>query len=651
MNKDQYLEKVSFLNQQAHAYYTLDKPTLSDAEYDELYQELQAIEAQEPAWVVAHSPTQRIGHEPLKAFEPYRHASVLPSLGNVFNEADLQAFIDRVAKTSTDSYSVEPKIDGLAVALHYEKGILKVAATRGDGKQGETVTQNIKTIRSLPLQLNRAVDIEVRGEVFIRKSNFEKLAGDFANPRNAAAGAVRQLDPKIAAARHLDIFIYQGFYRGIEKHTEMIAFLAQLGLPVIGPVKKAVTMVEIQDHLQSIESGRPHLDYEIDGAVIKVDDFAVQENLGFTTKAPRWAVAFKFKAEEALTVLKAVSFQVGRTGVITPVGELEPVNVGGAVVKRVTLHNMDEIQRKDIHIGDTLSIIRSGDVIPKVLRVHQPAEDRKKIEMSAACPVCNAWVSQFSGDVAYRCVNISCGAQIKGRLNHFVARKAMDIAGLGPAIIDQLVDTLQVENVADLYDLRADDLEKLNNWGEKSTQNLLSQLEVSKQKGLAQLLFALGIPELGQYSAEIVAEKAQNLKGFLKLEEADLLALHGVGEKMAHSILQSIRNEAFKEIVKRLRAAGIDPKMKAVKKVTSGKWAGKKVLITGTFDKPRSEIEASLKAQGASILAAVSKNLDVLIVGEKAGSKLKKARDLNEKGCEIQILESYTSLELLEDRR
>ena len=649
---DEYVSTVETLNNWAKAYYQLDAPCVSDAEYDKHYAALQKYESQNPLLVLSHSPTQRIGDAVLAGFDSFNHEHVMPSLGNVFSFEELNAFYDRVKKGLSEKksvkLSVEPKIDGLAVALHYKKGRLVSAATRGDGQTGELVTHTIKTIRSLPLQLNQAIDIEVRGEVFMKRSVFKTFQDLFSNPRNAAAGAIRQLDPKIAAKRHLDIFIYQGFYKDITTHKEMLDYLSSLGLPVIPNVRAFTDIKELHQWCIQLENSRDQQDYEIDGAVVKVNTFEQQNRLGFTSKAPRWAVAFKFKAQEAITTLKEVNFQVGRTGVITPVGELEPVVVAGAKIKRVTLHNMDEIARKDICIGDAVRLIRSGDVIPKILAVASKAVNRQKIYMPKTCPVCQYAVFKHEDDVAWRCVNPSCEAQLKAKLSHFASRQGMDIEGLGPAVIDQLVDKHLVKGIADLYDLNQEHLAQLENWGELSTRNLLRALDKSKQQPLAKLIFALGIPEVGKHSAELLAQHFKSLQALLNANSSDLLALHGIGEKMSEAIIASFNQPDFLNNIQRLITLGINPKEIVIEANNMSFFTNKRVLMTGTLKSfTRTELEGKLKVLGASIATSVSKTLDILIVGEAAGSKLAKVKQFNAAGSNILILdEEHVLLEL-----
>ena len=644
MNFQEYQNLVKQLNQLAHYYYVLDNPKVSDSEYDVLYQKVVKFEELNPLMIDPSSPTQRIGDKPLDFFESFQHSSVLPSLGNVFDKADLEQFCDRLSKENQAEFpemTVETKIDGLAVACHYENGIFKVGATRGDGKTGENVTSNLKTIRSLPMQLKETETIEVRGEVYLKKSVFSTLKGDFSNPRNTAAGALRQLDPKIAAKRQLDIFIYQGMPAKdgvIRTHSHMLEHLKTLGFPVLPSPTVCHNVDAIYDACLAILDQRDDYDYEIDGAVIKVNSFPLQQQLGFTTKAPRWATAYKFKAKQAITNLLDITVQVGRTGVVTPVAELKPILIDGVKVQRATLHNLEDLERKGVKIGDDVVIERAGDVIPAVVSVHKTYESSQLFRMPTDCPVCAATIFKPDNEVAYRCINYHCSAQIKGRLIHFVSRKAMTIDGLGKQQIEQFVDLGILTSIADIYRLTYDRLIKLERMADKSVTNLLNAIESSKTVSLTRFFYALGIPFVGENGALLISEEFKTLDRLLIATKEEFESIHGVGPKMADSLINTIQSSLFKQLIKDLLHLGM-----IIKPVESsqkdGVFVGKTVLFTGTLQNlSRLEAEQFVKEQGGKVVKAVSKSLDVLVVGENAGSKLKKAISLNEKGSKIDLL-------------
>ena len=618
---DNYKALITKLNRHAHLYYVLDKPEISDFEYDQLYRQVVEFEQKHPDKIDPSSPTQRIGDKALSKFEAFTHRFQLPSLGNVFNVEELTAFYDRV---DSKSFTIEPKIDGLAVALHYKEGRFHVGATRGDGKTGENVTSNLKTIRSLPLVLSKAVDVEVRGEVFIRKSVFESMKDQYANPRNTAAGAVRQLDPKLAAEKHLDIFIYQGLYPNLATHFDMIAFLKELGLPVIPEIHRASTLDEIIHACKIIEKKKASYDWMIDGAVIKVNDFARQEELGFTAKAPRWAVALKFETEKAITKLLDIVVQVGRTGVITPVAVLEPVQVAGVTVQRATLHNLEEIQRKGIKIGDRVMIQRAGEVIPEVIKAFETFPSSREFKMPKHCPTCHAAIIKEEGEVAHRCPNPHCPDQQKGRFIQFASRDAMDIEGLGEKLVDQLVDQKLVQSYADIYKLTKDQLMALERMGDKSAEKLVQAIHASKTKSLARFIYALGIPHVGKQSAEALAQ-IFTLNDLLSgVSEEALSEVPDIGPVVSASIVKTL--ELLKPDIRQLIALGLAP---ATEQITTGRLTGKTFLFTGTLEHhSRPQAEELVKKEGGKIASSVSKNLSYLVVGDSPGSKLDKAKKL-----------------------
>lgn len=650
LNHSDYLKLVEDLNKYAEAYYTHDDPLVTDFEYDEHYKRLQVFESVHPLLVSPKSPTQHVGYKPLEKFEPYVHKQKLASLGNVFNKDEVEQFLNRVYKTlerSEVSFTVEPKIDGLAVALHYENGRLMVGATRGDGFTGENITQNIKTINCLPKQLKEPLSLEVRGEVYMKKSVFSGFSADFANPRNAAAGSMRQLDARIAAKRNLDIFIYQGIGLEKETHSEVIHALKDLGFPCNEAVKLCHNLDEIMDHIHWIESKRSEFDWEIDGAVIKLNEFEDQERMGYTTKSPRWAMAYKFKAEQVVTQLNDIIIQVGRTGTLTPVAVLEPVRVGGVLVKRATLHNEDEIKRKQLNIGDEVIVQRAGDVIPEVVKVFKSAKHPKEFHMPTRCPVCGSEVVKLEGEVALKCRNWNCQAQLKGRLEHFVSRKAMDIDGFGKQQIDQFVDLGWIKSIADIYTLKREDIIQLERQAEKSTDNLLRAIENSKNPSFERFVYALGIPYVGQRSAELLAQKFDSLEAILSASTEDITSIYEIGETIAHAIHAIAENTEFRFMLNRLYEAGL--KINYDKKQVEGCFSGKTFLITGTLESmKRGDAEKIIKDNGGRILSSVSKNLNVLVVGQNPGSKLEKAEKINKKEFIIHILSENDLLALLQ---
>ena len=654
LHHNDYQKLVIQLNANAHDYYVLNNPTLSDQEYDRLYRQLVEFESANPLLIEPGSPTQRIGDKPLDFLEKYTHSQVLPSLGNVFDRDELKVFCDRLQRECGGQlpvFTVEPKIDGLAVALIYKEGYLDVAATRGDGKVGENVTSNVKTIRSLPLVLSEPVSIEVRGEVFIRKSVFQSLEGSFSNPRNTAAGALRQLDPSVAASRKLDLFIYQGLPGSAlasETHAEMLDSIQSYGLPINSGLQVCHTVDDIYDACMTIFNQRDQYDWDIDGAVIKVNNLSFQASLGFTTKAPRWATAFKFATEQAITTLRAVTFQVGRTGTITPVGELDPVDIAGVTVQRVTLHNMDDISRKGVCIGDEVVVQRAGDVIPEVVSVHSRGNNSQDIVMPVSCPVCEGVLVQEADAVAYRCQNIYCEAQIKGRLTHFVSRKAMNIDGFGKQLVDQLVDKQIVKELPDLYRLDFEILRGLERMADKSANNVLSAIESSKTPSLSRFLYALGLPFVGEHASEIIASTVKTLPELLFVDRDRLMMIHGIGDKTAESLFNSTQSDAFQRMIADFLELGLEIKQEEAMVSQGGRFEGKTVLFTGTLTTiSRREAEELVKAEGGKIVSSVSKSLDYLIVGENPGSKLKKATTLQESQESLVIIDESAFFDLL----
>ncbi len=652
MQKKEYLKLTKELQQHAHYYYDLDHPIISDQEYDKLYEQVSLFEKENPQDMIKNSPTQKIGNNIQKKFHKYQHQSLMPSLANVYNKTDLKTFYDRIIKFQEQNdnnfiqpqFTVEPKIDGLAVAIIYKKGKLIVGATRGNGFIGEDVTKNIKTIKNLPHTLPKDIDLEIRGEVFLKKSVFKNLADEFSTPRNAAAGSLRQLDINITKERNLDIFIYQGIFTDIKNHYEMITFLKSLNFPIIPEIYLAKDYQEIEHAINKIEINRTNYDWDIDGTVIKVNDFNLQNKLGFTTKNPRWAIAYKFSAVSAVTKLLDIQVQVGRTGIITPVAILEPVEINGVTVKRATLHNFDEVKRKNVKINDLIKIIRAGDVIPEVIKTIESSPNNKDFILPENCPVCNSTIVRFPDEVAYRCINVTCPAQIKGRLTHFASKSAADIKGLGEALVDQLVEILHLENIVDIYKINKEDLAKIPRMAEKSITNLLQAIEKSKNIDLAKYIFALGIPFVGEYTAQKLAEHFKNLEDLIKTDKESLMAIPEIGEKISTSLLNAFNNKKFLEELKELKKLGINPQIR----IKNDLLKNTSFLFTGSLTAfPRSLAENIVQNLGGSIVANVTKNLNYLVVGENPGSKLLKAQDLLNQKIPIKIITESEFLNLI----
>ncbi|EIT84132.1 NAD-dependent DNA ligase LigA [Fictibacillus macauensis ZFHKF-1] len=653
MNEEQAKQRVKevreLLEKYSYEYYVLDQPTVPDAEYDRLLQELIELENNHPTLRDEHSPTVRVGGQVLDFFRKVEHKVPMLSLGNAFNEEDLRDFDRRVRNAVGDnvSYVAELKIDGLAVSLTYEEGRFVLGATRGDGTIGEDITNNLRTIHAIPLKVKgEAVSLEVRGEAYMPKRSFQKLnearqeEGQelFANPRNAAAGSLRQLDPKIAAKRNLSIFVYgMGQLAGktIEHHSEGLHFLKEAGFKTNPEWKQCDTIEDVITFVHSWGERRPHLDYEIDGIVIKVDSYYQQEELGFTAKSPRWAIAYKFPAEEVVTKLLGIELSVGRTGVITPTALLEPVAVAGTTVKRASLHNEDLIREKDIKIGDYVVVKKAGDIIPEVVNVivDRRTGEEEEFHMPEACPACESKLERLDGEVALRCLNPMCPAQIREGLIHFVSRNAMNIDGLGEKVISQLFAEQLITDVADLYDLKKEELVKLERMGEKSVDNLLDAIEKSKENSLERLLFGLGIRHVGAKAAKTIAQRFETMDAVMMASKEELLAIDEVGEKMADSVAVYFSKPEVKVLIDELRDFGVNltykgPKIVKAEDIDSS-FAGKIVVLTGKLSLfTRNEAKERLEALGAKVTGSVSKNTDLLIAGEDAGSKLEKAQTL-----------------------
>ena len=640
------------LRRYEYEYHVLDNPTIPDAEYDRLFHQLKALEAAHPELITADSPTQRVGAKPLSGFAQIRHEIPMLSLDNAFSDEEFYAFVKRIEDRLIRlpeplTFCCEPKLDGLAVSILYVNGILTQAATRGDGATGEDITANIRTIRNIPLQLlmdNPPARLEVRGEVFMPHAGFERLnqlaleKGEktFANPRNAAAGSLRQLDPKITSKRPLVLNAYGiGIAEGVDlpnTHYDRLQWLKSIGIPVNPEIRLCNGTDEVLDFYRDIQNKRSSLGYDIDGTVLKINDIALQEKLGFISKAPRWAIAYKFPAQEELTRLNDVEFQVGRTGAITPVAKLEPVFVAGVTVSNATLHNGDEIERLDIAIGDTVVIRRAGDVIPQIIGVlhdRRPA-DARPIVFPETCPVCDSTIVRIEGEAVARCTGgLFCAAQRKEALKHFVSRKAMDIDGVGGKLIEQLVDRELVHTPADLFKLDLTTLTRLERMGTKSAENALASLEKAKNTTLARFIFALGIREVGEATALNLANHFKTLEA---LQNADLEALQqvpDVGEVAANRILAFWHEPHNVAVVNDLIAQGVHWETVETKEVTENRFKGKTVVLTGTLTQMgRNEAKALLQDMGAKVSGSVSAKTDFVIAGDAAGSKLIKAQEL-----------------------
>ena len=630
-------------------YYVEDRPEITDQEYDQLMRELQELEGRFPELAQPDSPTRRVGGEPLPYFEKVVHKSPMLSLGNAFNEADLRDFDRRVRQavgSQTVRYVCELKIDGLAVSLHYENGLFVKGATRGDGTTGEDITQNLRTIRSIPLRLSQPLTLEVRGEAYMPKPAFEKLNKEreergeplFANPRNSAAGSLRQLDPKIAASRQLDTFIYAiGDLQGVrvESHSEGLELLESLGFHVNEERRVFSDIEEVITFIDSWIEKRPSLPYEIDGMVIKVDSFAQQQELGFTAKSPRWAIAYKFPAEEAITILEGIEVSVGRTGTVTPTAILKPVSLAGTTVKRASLHNEDIIREKGLLLGDHVVVKKAGDIIPEIVAVlpERRNGDETPFSMPTHCPECGSELVRLEEEVALRCINPMCPAQIREGIIHFVSRTAMNIEGLGEKVVAQLFNEGIIRSVADLYylHLQRDVLLGMERMGEKSVDNLLAAIEASKENSLERLLFGLGIRLVGAKAARVLAEHFGEMDAIMQASEEELTQIDEIGPKMASSLVNYFRQPQAEAVIERLKAAGVNMSYKGIR-VESGAdlpFAGKTIVLTGTLAQmTRQEAEEAIARLGGKVTGSVSKKTDLVIAGEKAGSKLEKAEKL-----------------------
>ena len=638
-------ELVALLNRYASEYYTSDNPSVSDSEYDRLYRELVELEAAYPDQVLADSPTHRVGGKVLDGFEKYSHQYPLYSLQDAFSREELEAFDARVRKElAHPTYICELKIDGLSISLTYEKGILVVGATRGDGSVGENITENLKRVKDIPLTLPEELDITVRGECYMPRASFDQVnqtrqengEPEFANPRNAAAGTLRQLDTAVVAKRNLATFLYQEASPSTRDSQEkVLKHLEQLGF-VVNPKRiLAENIDEIWDFIQEVGQERENLPYDIDGVVIKVNDLAGQEELGFTVKAPKWAVAYKFPAEEKEAQLLSVDWTVGRTGVVTPTANLTPVQLAGTTVSRATLHNVDYIAEKDIRKDDTVIVYKAGDIIPAVLRVVESKRlSEEKLEIPSNCPSCDSQLLHFEDEVALRCINPRCPAQIMEGLIHFASRDAMNITGLGPSIVEKLFAANLVKDVADIYRLKEEDFLLLEGVKEKSASKLYQAIQASKENSAEKLLFGLGIRHVGSKASQLLLQHFHSIENLAQADPEEVASIESLGSVIAQSLQTYFATEGSKILLDELKEAGVNLDYKGQTVVTDAALSGLTVVLTGKLERlKRSEAKSKLESLGAKVTGSVSKKTDLVVAGADAGSKLQKAQEL---GIEIR---------------
>ncbi len=670
--KNEVLKLQKELTEHSYHYHVLDNPKISDFEYDMMLKRLIEIEEEYPLYASPDSPTKRIGAPPLGSFDKADHSIPMLSLDNAFNDNDILNFHQRNIKNLNSEninsknlnsenfnsenilYTIEPKLDGVAIELKYENSILVQAVTRGDGTTGEVITDNVRTIKSIPLKLNEdkikaPFLLEVRGEVIIKHADFERLNNTrlendeniFANTRNAAAGSLRQLDSKITATRPLDIFVYgtglvqEGFFL---TQAQMLKSLESFGFPVNSNIKRGVNINQVLKSYQELKNLREKLAYEIDGMVVKIDDIALQKQLGEKVKSPRWAIAYKFPAMEKTTIIKDIKVQVGRTGVLTPVALLEPVNIAGVMVSRATLHNEDEIKRKDIQIGDKALVVRAGDVIPKIVKIIKSDRDGTQIpfQIPLQCPVCSSDIEKIQLDQSTinKCVNASCQAQLKGRLKHFVSKKAFDIDGFGKKIVDQLVDVGMLKSFADIFSLEKEKLASLDRMGEKSADNLIESIEKSKNISLDRFIYALGIDHTGENAAKLISKIYSNLEDIMTTSPKKLEDIHGIGPETAIAVCNFFSHFENIQIISTIKKLGVIIKNRELLSVIrkDNLFYNKRIVLTGALQTiTRAEAKKQLESHGAKITSAISKKTDFLITGEKPGSKLEKAQKLGVK--------------------
>ena len=645
MNKKEAKKEIKRLGEEInyhnYKYYVKNDPVISDYEFDQLLKKLEKLELEYPALIAPDSPTQRVGGEPVDGFTSVKHKIPMLSLDNTYNYDELKEFDERIKKNvGKVEYVVEPKIDGIGVALLYENGILVRGATRGDGVKGDDVTSNLKTIHSIPLRLmgNKLKNVEVRGEVYMSLKGFKKLNKEqekkgepvFANPRNAAAGSVRQLDPRIVESRPLDIFIYVISHSDVRfsTHNESLEALREAGFRVNPLVKKVDDVEGVIRYCTDLEKKRDALDYEIDGAVIKVNSLSKQKELGETSKNPRWAISYKFAAKQATTQLRDIVIQVGRTGALTPVAVLEPVKVGGVTVSRATLHNFDEVRRKDIRIGDWVLVERSGDVIPQVVKSikEKRTGNEKQKDIPKKCPICGSKIIHTEGEVAIRCSNRMCPARLKWRVKYYASRDAMDIDHLGGSTIDKLIEKNLIDNIADLYFLKKEDILTLEGFKDKSAQNLIDSINNSKKQDLSRLIYGLGIRHVGKYAAQLLASKYNSIDKLAKASPEELMGIDGLGDKTAEAVGTFFATDENIELIKRLKDIGVKTHEE---KKTQLPFQGKKFVFTGGLSSiSRPDASDLVKQVGGIVSSSVSKDIDYVVAGGKPGSKYKKAEKL-----------------------
>jgi DNA ligase (NAD+) len=622
-----------------HRYYVLAQPIISDYDFDQLLRELEKLESEHPELITPDSPTQRVGGIAESGFPTHEFSQPMLSLDNAYSAEELREWHQRVLSLSKEDsvdYVAELKIDGLSIALLYEEGLLAKAVTRGDGRIGEVVTANVRTIKSVPLRLRKKETVEIRGEIYLsleafRQANEERdLAGlpRYANPRNVAAGTVRQLDPAMVARRSLDFFGYS-LIPALDRQSENLNRIRELGLKVNPHHRLCHSIEAVEKFYAEWEERRDSLDYEIDGLVVKVDDIRLQQALGFTSKAPRWAIAVKFQARQAETRLENIIANVGRTGALTPVAILEPVQLGGVTIRNATLHNEDEIERLGVQIGDRVLIERGGDVIPKVVRVVEEASGRRKYTVPTLCPVCGGEVYRPEGEAVRRCVSQTCPAKLKGSLLHWAGRKAMNIDGLGEKIVDQLVDKAMVRDISDLYGLKADELEKLERMGKKSSEGLIKEIDESRNLAFSRLLFGLGIRHVGERTAQLLADHFGAMDDIEKAPQAELEQVHEVGPQIAESIHHFFHEDQNRNLIERLKKHGLPMKAAIQRERLAQVFAGKIFVITGTLDSlSRDEATALIEQRGGRVTSSVSKKTNFVVAGKDPGSKLEKAQGL-----------------------
>ncbi|HEL0558587.1 NAD-dependent DNA ligase LigA [Streptococcus equi subsp. zooepidemicus Sz105] len=638
--KKRIRELTDLLNQYRQEYYTNDAPSVSDSEYDKLYRELVELEQTYPAYILKDSPTQLVGGTILTGFQKYQHQYPLFSLQDAFSREELNAFDQRIKSAFPEAeYLAELKIDGLSISLVYEAGVLKVGATRGDGTIGENITENIKNIKDIPKRLSQALDVTIRGEAYMSRQAFKTIneerqengEPEFANPRNAAAGTLRQLDTRIVAKRQLATFLYQEV--GLEtadSQQKTLERLADLGFSVNSHYLLSSSMNDIWDFIQSIEASREELPYEIDGVVVKVNQLAIQEELGFTVKAPRWAIAYKFPAEEKEAEIVSVDWTVGRTGVVTPTANLTPVQLAGTTVSRATLHNVDYIAEKDIRIGDTVVVYKAGDIIPAVLRVVEAnRSNQTPMPIPTACPSCQSQLVHFEDEVALRCINPLCPSLIQRSLEHFASRQAMNIAGLGPAVVEKLYSAGLVHDVADIYQLALEDLLTLDGIKEKSAEKLLSAIEQSKANSAEKLLFGLGIRHIGAKASRLILETYGDLETLLSVTAEELAQIDGLGLVIGQSLVQYFQQDQAAQLLAELKSAGVNLAYLGQRPDRQAELFGFTVVLTGKLEKlNRTQAKEKLEQLGAKVTGSVSKKTDLVVAGSEAGSKLAKAQQL-----------------------